>query len=281
MPVEGLTHRYPDRALLYATHNCAMYCRFCTRKRKVGDPGSALAKTRLEQGLDYVRRTPAIRDVIISGGDPLSLNDDRLAAILEALAGIDHVEVARIGTRNLVTLPQRVDSGLQAVLRAHQSRRLAVFVMTHFNHPRECTDEAWEACDRVVSTGTAIQNQMVLLAGVNDDVATVRTLNRALLRMRVRPYYMLHADMAEGIGHFRTPIATGVRIMDALRGHVSGLAVPQYVVDLPGGGGKVSLVPDYVTGKGDGQWHFRNYRGERFSVVDPVPMDGAGGHEPE
>ncbi len=275
MVAPGLTHRYPDRVLLYATHNCAMYCRFCTRKRKVGDPGTALAKARLRMGLEYIRRTPQIRDVIISGGDPLSLSNERLAGILDALSGIEHVEIARIGTRNLVTLPQRIDFGLQEVLRSYQSRRLALYVLTHFNHPRECTEEAWQACDRIAQTGTPILNQMVLLAGVNDQLETVRHLNHLLLRMRAKPYYMLHADMAEGIGHFRTSVGAGVAILDGLRGHTSGLAVPQYVVDLPGGGGKVTLVPEYVQRRTADRWEFRNYQGRSFLLDDRASIQEA------
>ena len=268
MPVPGLTHRYPDRALLYTTHNCAMYCRFCTRKRKVGDPGSAQTKGELAAAFAYLRAHPEIKDVIISGGDPLSLSNDRLGAILDTLAGIEHVEVARIGTRNLVTLPQRVDAGFGDVLRAHQSRRLAIFLMTHFNHPKECTDEAWGACDRISAAGTPIQNQMVLLRGINDDADVVQQLNRRLLRMRGKPYYIIHADMAQGIGHFRTPVSAGIAILDALRGHTSGLAVPQYVVDLPGGGGKVPVIPDYVTARGDSGWTFRNYRDRSYELIE-------------
>ncbi len=268
MPVPGLTHRYPDRVLLYATHNCAMYCRFCTRKRKVGDPGSAQSKPELGAALDYIRRTPQVRDVIVSGGDPLSLSNERLDAILGALSEIDHVEVARLGTRNLVTLPQRVDAGLCAVLRRRQSRRLAVFVMTHFNHPRECTAEAWAACDAIASTGTPIQNQMVLLRGVNDGPAAAAELNHRLLRMRVKPYYIIHADMAEGIGHFRTSVRVGMGLLDALRGHTSGLAVPQYVVDLPGGGGKVPVIPEYVVAEQAGGWTFRNYSNDRYELAE-------------
>jgi lysine 2,3-aminomutase len=270
MPVPGLTHRYPDRALLYTTHNCAMYCRFCTRKRKVSDPESALAKTELDVGLDYIRRTEAVRDVIVSGGDPLSLSNERLAAIFEALSAIPHVETVRIGTRNLVTLPQRVDAGFCDVLRAYQSRHLALWFMTHFNHPKECTTDSWDAADRVTASGTPIQNQMVLLRGVNDSVQTVAELNRRLLRMRVKPYYILHADLEEGIGHFRTKIADGMAIIDGLRGHVSGLAVPQYVVDLPEGGGKVPVIPDYEVSRptpaGESRWVFRNYRGRTITI---------------
>ncbi len=268
-PVPGLTHRYPDRALLYATHNCAMYCRFCTRKRKVSDPTSALARSERDQALDHIRRTPAIREVIISGGDPLSLSTERLAELLDALAAIPHVEIARLGTRNLVTLPQRVDAELADMLRAHQTRHLAVWVMTHFNHPTECTEEAWTACERLAGSGAPIQNQMVLLRGINDATETVIALNRRLLRMRVKPYYILQADMAEGIGHFRTPLTAGVALLRGLRGHVSGLAVPQLVLDLPGGGGKVPLVPRYLEREHAEGWDFANYRGEPFRYVEP------------
>jgi len=266
MPVPGLTHRYPDRALLYATHNCAMYCRFCTRKRKVGNAATALGKVDLTAALEHIRRTPAIRDVIISGGDPLSLSNERLATIFDALASIEHVEIARLGTRNLVTLPQRVDSGLADVLRASQSRHLAIWLMTHFNHPRECTETAHQACERIVATGTPVQNQMVLLRGINDNIETVTELNKRLLRMRVKPYYILHADLAQGIGHFRTSIERGLSIIKGLRGHMSGLGVPQYVVDLPDGGGKVALVPESKVRTTEKHIIFRNYQGREISV---------------
>lgn len=265
-PAPGLTHRYPDRVLLYSSHNCAMYCRFCTRKRKVSDPDSALGKGELDGALDYIRRTTSVKDVIVSGGDPLSLSNDRLAAIFEALTDIAHVETARIGTRNIVTLPQRVDAGFADLLGTYQSRRLAIWVMTHFNHPREVTAEAWDACDRVIATGTPIQNQMVLLAGVNDRSDVVIDLNRRLLRMRVKPYYILHADLEEGIGHFRVPIATGKAIMADLRGPLSGLGVPQYVVDLPEGGGKVPVIPDYELARPPEDWRFRNWQGRSIAL---------------
>ncbi len=280
MPVPGLTHRYPDRVLLYTTHNCAMYCRYCTRKRKVSDPDSQPGKSELDVALDYIRRTPTVRDVIISGGDPLSLSNERLDALLEALAAIPHVEVARLGTRNLVTLPQRVDAGLAAVLGRHQSRHLAVWVMTHFNHPKECTDDAWEACERIASTGTPIQNQSVLLRGVNDQADVLAQLSRRLLRMRVKPYYLLHADLEEGIGHFRTTIGEGKALLHALRGPLSGLGIPQYVVDLPTGGGKVPVVPDYEAQRprpaggddpGADEWVFTNWQGRAIAIPEPLP----------
>jgi len=205
----------------------------------------------------------------------LSLSTERLGHILEELARIPHVSIARIGTRNLVTLPQRVDESLCAMLRSVQTRQLAVYLMTHFNHVKECTDEAWSACEAVANSGTPIQNQMVLLRGINDTPEAVIALNRQLLRMRVKPYYILQADLAEGIGHFRTPIETGLSIMKALRGHVSGLAVPQYVVDLPGGAGKVPLVPEYRQPMNGSGTVFQNYQGR--TVVYPGCMEAGTG----
>lgn len=263
MPVPGLTHRYPDRALLYVTHNCPVYCRFCTRKRKVGDPASAHTKPELAAALAYVARTPAIRDVIVSGGDPLSLSNERLGEILDSLARIPHVDLVRIGSRNPVTLPQRIDDGLCQVVGA--PRDAAVWLMTHFNHPAECTREAVAAVARLRRTGAPVMNQMVLLAGVNDRARVVEKLNRRLLRMGVKPYYIIHADLAEGVGHFRTPVDRGVAILEHLRGSVSGLGSPAYVVDLPGGGGKVPVGPDYVLDRGT-NWVFRSWRGTEHVV---------------
>lgn len=265
MVAPGVTHRYPDRVLLYTNHNCAMYCRFCTRKRKVSDPTSAQAKAALEQGLAYITGNPAVRDVVISGGDPLSLSDERLAYILKRLHDAENVVMCRIGSRNLVTLPQRITPELCGVIREFQSHSLAIYFNTHFNHPREITDEAWEACDRVAETGTPIQNQMVLLKGVNDDVETVRELNRKLLRMRVKPYYIYQCDLSEGISHFRTPVSKGIEIMEGLRGHMSGLGVPTFVVDAPGGGGKIPVAPSYVVSHDGKTWTLRNFQQRTFT----------------
>ncbi|HYD40443.1 MAG TPA: KamA family radical SAM protein [Anaeromyxobacter sp.] len=264
MPVPGITHRYPDRVLLYTTHNCPVYCRHCTRKRKVSDPTSAAAKRQIDAAIDYVARTPAIRDVVISGGDPLSLSDDRLDDILGRLRAIPHVEVLRLHTRNLATLPQRVTPDLVRAIRGHHP----VYVNTHFNHPKECTAEAFDACARLADAGCALGNQMVLLKGVNDDPAIVRELNHRLLLMRVRPYYIYQCDLAQGISHFRTPIETGLTIVEALRGHTSGLAVPHFVVDAPGGGGKIALCPDAVVRRDGKRWVLRNYEGEEFEYVE-------------
>ncbi|HSB20676.1 MAG TPA: KamA family radical SAM protein [Anaeromyxobacteraceae bacterium] len=265
MPVPGITHRYPDRVLFYTTHNCPVYCRHCTRKRKVADPSSAAAKKQVEDGLDYIALHREIRDVVISGGDPLSLSDDRLDYILGRLRAIPHVEIFRLGTRNLVTLPQRVTDDLVAMLRKHQP----VYVNTHFNHPKECTAEAFEAARRLADGGCVIGNQMVLLKGVNDEPRTVLELNHKLLLMRIRPYYIYQCDLAKGISHFRTPIETGRKIMRALRGHTSGLAVPQFVVDAPQGGGKIPVNPDYVVRHQGKTWVFRNYAGKEYTYHEP------------
>ncbi|HEX8908216.1 MAG TPA: KamA family radical SAM protein [Anaeromyxobacteraceae bacterium] len=265
MPVPGVTHRYPDRVLFYTTHNCPVYCRHCTRKRKVADPTSAAAKTQIENGLAYIAAHPEIRDVVISGGDPLSLSDDRLDYILGRLRAIPHVEIFRLGTRNLVTLPQRVTEDFVYMLRKHHP----VYVNTHFNHPKECTAEAFEAARRLADAGCVIGNQMVLLKGVNDEPRTVLELNHKLLMMRIRPYYIYQCDLARGISHFRTPIESGIRIIEALRGHTSGLAVPQFVVDAPHGGGKIPVNPEYVLKHEGKRWTFRNYAGQTYTYDEP------------
>jgi len=265
MPVPGITHRYPDRVLFYTTHNCPVYCRHCTRKRKVADPTSAAAKKQVEDGLAYIEQHAEIRDVVISGGDPLSLSDDRLDYILGRLRAIPHVEIFRLGTRNLVTLPQRITDDLVQMLKKHQP----VYVNTHFNHPKECTAEAYEAARRLADGGCVIGNQMVLLKGVNDDPKTVLELNHKLLLMRIRPYYIYQCDLAKGISHFRTTVEAGRKIMRALRGHTSGLAVPQFVVDAPGGGGKIPVNPDYVVRHEGKKWVFRNYAGKEFTYYEP------------
>jgi lysine 2,3-aminomutase len=265
MPVPGVTHRYPDRVLFYTTHNCPVYCRHCTRKRKVADPTSAAAKKQIEDGLAYIAAHPEIRDIVVSGGDPLSLSDERLDYILGRLRAIPHVEIFRLGTRNLVTLPQRVTDDFVYMLRRHHP----VYVNTHFNHPKECTAEAFEAARRLADAGCLLGNQMVLLKGVNDDPAIVKELNHKLLLMRIRPYYIYQCDLAKGISHFRTPVETGVRIIEALRGHTSGLAVPQFVVDAPNGGGKIPVNPEYVVSHLGKRWTLRNYAGRQYVYDEP------------
>jgi lysine 2,3-aminomutase len=265
MPVPGITHRYPDRVLFYITHNCPVYCRHCTRKRKVADPSSAAAKKQVEDGLAYIALHPEIRDVVISGGDPLSLSDDRLDYVLSRLRAMPHVEIFRLGTRNLVTLPQRVTSDFVYMLRKHQP----VYVNTHFNHPKECTAEAFEAARQLADAGCVIGNQMVLLKGVNDEPKTVMELNHKLLLMRVRPYYIYQCDLAKGISHFRTTVEAGRKIIRSLRGFTSGLAVPHFVVDAPQGGGKIPVNPDYVIRHEGKKWVFRNFQGKDYTYFEP------------
>jgi lysine 2,3-aminomutase len=265
MPVPGITHRYPDRVLFYTTHNCPVYCRHCTRKRKVSDPSSAAQTKQLEEGLAYIEAHKEIRDVVISGGDPLSNSDERLEYILSRLRAMDHIEVFRLGTRNLVTLPQRITDSFAQMLRKYHP----VFVHTHFNHPKECTQEAFDACAKLADAGCVIHNQMVLLKGVNDDPKIVKELNHKLLMMRVRPYYIFQCDMAQGISHFRTPVEKGIEIIQALRGWTSGMAVPQYVIDGPGGGGKIPIFPNYIQGREGKKWILRNYKGDRYEYIEP------------
>ena len=265
MPVPGLTHRYPDRVLFYVTHNCPVYCRHCTRKRKVADPSSAAAKKQIEDALTYIEHHTEVRDVVVSGGDPLSLSDERLDYVLGRLRAIPHVELFRLGTRNLVTLPQRITDDLVRVIRRHHP----VYVNTHFNHPKECTLEAFEACRRLADAGCVLGNQMVLLKGVNDSPRIVKELNHKLLLMRVRPYYIYQCDLAKGISHFRTTIESGRRIIRSLRGHTSGLAVPYFVVDAPSGGGKIPVNPDYVVRHEGKKWTLRNYAGKEFLYTEP------------
>jgi lysine 2,3-aminomutase len=265
MPVPGITHRYPDRVLFYTTHNCAMYCRHCTRKRKVADPDSAASTNQLEESLAYIERTKSIRDVIISGGDPLSNSDDRLEYILSRLRAMNHIEVFRLGSRNLVTLPQRITDDFVKMVKKYQP----VYIHTHFNHPKECTREAFDACARLADAGCPINNQMVLLKGVNDDAKIVKELNHKLLMMRVRPYYIFQCDMSQGISHFRTPVEKGIEIIEKLRGWTSGMAVPHFVIDAPGGGGKIPLIPNYVIRRDGKKWLLRNYKGGQYVYNEP------------
>lgn len=265
MPVPGITHRYPDRVLFYTTHNCPVYCRHCTRKRKVADPSSSAANKQLEDGLAYIEAHKEIRDVVISGGDPLSNSDDRLEYILSRLRAMDHIQVFRLGTRNLVTLPQRItDSFAQMLSKYHP-----LFIHTHFNHPKECTQEAFDACAKLANAGCVINNQMVLLKGINDDAKIVKELNHRLLMMRVRPYYIFQCDMSQGISHFRTPVEKGIEIIENLRGWTSGMAVPHYVIDAPGGGGKIPILPTYVKKREGKKWILRNFRNQEFEYNEP------------
>jgi lysine 2,3-aminomutase len=258
-PVPGLTHRYPDRVLMVTTPNCSMYCRYCTRKRATLTRGGweGVSKDD-ERMIDYIRKTPAVRDVIVSGGDPLTLPLGKLRYYLESLKAIDHVDVIRIGTRVPVTLPQRLyDNELIDTLAAAEK----VYIQTHFNHPREITPESARVCKALLRAGMPINNHAVLLKGVNDDLGTIRSLLRGLLRIKVRPYYLFHCDPVTGAGHFRTSVWKGLEIMEGLRGHMSGIGIPTYVVDSPHGGGKIPLMPNYLVSMSDDAVVLRNYEG--------------------
>jgi lysine 2,3-aminomutase len=279
-PVPGLTHRYPDRALLVTTHVCTMYCRFCTRKRATMVRGGWDAISRNdERMIEYVRDHPEIRDVIVSGGDPLTLPQTKLKFFLDHLAAIPHVDVIRIGTRVPVTLPQKLfDPGLIDLLASAGK----VWIQTHFNHPREITPEAARVCLALLKAGMPVNNHSVLMKGVNDSLETMRALMRGLLRIKVRPYYIFHCDPVIGAGHFRTSVWKGLEIMEGLRGHLSGLGIPTYVVDSPHGGGKIPLMPNYLISASDDAVVLRNYEGmlvryqaeDRPQTVQPTPTRG-------
>jgi lysine 2,3-aminomutase len=269
-PVPGIVHRYPDRVLLVATNDCAVYCRHCMRRRSWGVRRAVLTEAQLDRAAGYVRSRPGLRDVIVTGGDPLTLPDGKIDGILARLRSIPHVETVRIGTRAPVTLPMRVDRGLLSVLRRHAP----VWIVTQFNHPREVTREAASACSRLLRAGCPVANQSVLLKGVNDDAETLEALFRALLGIGVRPYYLHQCDLVAGTAHFRTPLSRGVEILDALRGRISGLALPHFVVDLPGGAGKVPLQPGYLLPGEGGAVRFRSPLGGAVDYPD-LPEDGA------
>ena len=265
MPVPGITHRYPDRVLFYTTHNCPVYCRHCTRKRKVSDPGTSAQLAQLEGGLKYIEGNKAIRDVIISGGDPLSLGDERLEWILSRLRACDHIETIRLGSRNLVTLPFRLTDNFVNILKKYHP----IHVNTHFNHPKECTREAFDAAAKLADAGCTLGNQTVLLKGVNDDPEIMKELVHKLMLMRIRPYYIYQCDLSQGISHFRTPVEKGIEIIEHLRGHTSGLCIPQFVVDAPGGGGKIPVNPEYVVKHEGKKWVLRNFRKQEFVYYEP------------
>lgn len=272
MPVPGLVHRYPDRALFLVTSACAVYCRHCTRKRVTGARESRFSTSRLKQTVEYLLAHPEVRDVVVSGGDPLTMSDTAIEAIISALRSVPSVEVIRIGTRTPVTLPFRITGALVERLRRYHP----IWVNTHFNHPCEITPESREACRRLVDAGFPVGNQSVLLKGINDDPAIMEELLRGLIRMRVRPYYLFQCDLVAGVEHFRTPLSCGIKIMEHLRGRLSGMAIPTFVVDLPGGCGKVPVLPEYVVARGPAHTVFRNSSGVRANYPEPV----CGEHEP-
>ena len=263
--VPGLIHRYPDRVLMVLTDICATLCRHCTRKREWKNGGWVRAADEVEAMLGYIRRHSEVRDVIISGGDPLTLSTRRLESVLAELRAISHVEVIRIGTRFPVVLPYRIDEELCGVL----SKYGPIWLNTHFNHPREVTEEAAQACDRLLRAGVPVNNQSVLLRGVNDSVKTMTELCHRLLKAKVRPYYLFQCDEVQGTEHLRTSVETGVNIIEGMRGHTSGLAVPTFVVDLPHGGGKVSIQPDYIVSRNEGEIVFRNYENRLIRYRNP------------
>ena len=264
-PVPAITHRYPDRVLFLVSNVCSMYCRFCTRKRKVGDDDYIPGRDMIKEGLDYIRNTPSVRDVLLSGGDPLMLSDSYLDWILTELRSIDHVEVIRIGSRMPAVLPYRITDELVAMLRKHHP----IWLNTHFNHPRELTNSAKTALRKLADAGIPLGNQSVLLAGVNDCPRIMRALVHQLVRNRVRPYYLYQCDLSEGLSHFRTPVGKGIEIMESLVGHTSGFAVPTYVIDAPGGGGKVPVMPNYIISWSTNKVVLRNYEGVITSYQEP------------
>jgi len=264
-PVPNIVHRYPDRVLFLVTRCCAMYCRHCTRRRLVGEEDYCISREQIETALDYIRRTTAIRDVLISGGDPLTLSDERLEYILSRLREIGHVEVIRIGTRVPVTMPMRITPELMAMFKKYQP----IWINTHFNHPNELTPDSIAACGRIVDAGIPLGNQSVLLKGVNDSAETMKTLLLGLVKARVRPYYLYQCDLSEGLQHFRTDVRTGIDIIQKLTGSISGFAVPKFVIDAPGGGGKVPMNPEYIVSIDDERVVMRNYLGKRYEYPQP------------
>jgi lysine 2,3-aminomutase len=264
-PVEGITHRYPDRVLFHVSNICSMYCRHCTRKRKVGDVDSIPNKQQLLKGIEYIKNTPQIRDVLLSGGDPLMLSDDYIDWLLSEITAIPHVEIVRIGTRMPVVLPYRITDNLIKVLKKYNP----LWINTHFNHPREITSSSKEALAKLADAGFPLGNQSVLLANVNDCPRIMKKLVHKLVQNRVRPYYMYQCDLSEGLSHFRTPVGKGIEILESLIGHTTGFAVPTYVIDAPGGGGKIPVMPNYIISWSTNKVVLRNYEGIITTYQEP------------
>jgi lysine 2,3-aminomutase len=264
-PVPGLTHRYPDRVLLLVTDQCSMYCRHCTRRRFSGHTDQAVPLQQIDKCIEYVRETPEVRDVLISGGDPLVLADDRLEYVIAKLREIPHVEIVRIGSRTPVVMPQRITQGLCDMLKKYHP----IWLNTHFNHPKEVTEDSKRACAMLADAGVPLGNQTVLLAGVNDCVYTMKKLVQELVRLRVRPYYIYQCDLSMGLEHFRTPVSKGIEIIEALRGHTSGFCVPTFVIDAPGGGGKTPVMPNYVISQTPHKVILRNFEGVITTYTEP------------
>lgn len=267
-PVKNIVHRYPDRVLLLVTHTCAMYCRHCTRRRIVGEEDHFITHAELDTAIDYIQQNSHIRDVLISGGDPLTMRDAALERIIARLRAIDHVDVIRIGTRVPVVLPMRITPALLAMLKRYHP----IWINTHINHPRELTPEACKACAAIVDAGVPLGNQSVLLRGINDNVETMKELLLKLVGARIRPYYLYQCDMSQGLGHFRTRVETGIEIIERLTGSISGYAVPRYVIDAPGGGGKIPINPPYVLSMDDHEVIMRNYEGRIYTYPQPAGL---------
>lgn len=264
-PVECLTHRYPDRVLLLVTDQCSMYCRHCTRRRFAGQTDNAVPGDRIDKAIEYIKNTPQVRDVLISGGDALVISDDRLEYVLKSLREIPHVEVIRIGSRTPVVMPQRITQQLVDMIKKYHP----VWLNTHFNHPKEVTPASMEACRMLADAGVPLGNQTVLLRGINDCVHVMKRLMHLLVKMRVRPYYIYQCDLSLGIEHFRTKVSKGIEIIEGLRGHTSGFAVPTFAVDAPGGGGKIPIMPQYLISMSDERVVMRNYEGVISTYMEP------------
>jgi len=268
-PVHGLVHRYPDRVLLLVTDKCAVYCRYCTRRRMVGSSEKCITEEEMDEAISYIQATKKVRDVLISGGDPLLLEDDHLERILTKLRKIPHVEIVRIGTRVPVTLPQRITPALTNMLRKYHPLWMSI----HFSHPKEITKEVRRSCGLLSDAGIPLGSQTVLLRGINDKPSIMKRLMHELLKTRVRPYYIYQCDLAMGTEHFRTPIAVGINIIEKLRGHTTGYAVPSFVIDAPGGGGKIPVGPTYLISQDKGRMILRNYQGKVFEYQEPGDQD--------
>jgi lysine 2,3-aminomutase len=270
-PVPGLTHRYPDRVLLLVTNICSMNCRHCTRRRMVGHTDIDMPEENILKAINYIKNTPTVRDVLISGGDPLVLPEDKLESIIKRVREIEHVEIIRIGTRMPVVMPQRVTDGLVGMLKKYHP----IFLNTHFNHPNEITEEAKNACAKLADAGISLGNQSVLLRGINDNPIVMKKLVHKLLTIRVKPYYIYQCDLSLGISHFRTSVSKGIEIIESLRGHTTGMAVPTFVVDAPGGGGKIPVMPNYLISHGEDRAILRNYEGVITTYTWPASQPPA------
>lgn len=265
-PVPGLTHRYPDRVLFLITDMCSMYCRHCTRRRFAGQHDCQSPSERIQKAIDYIAATPTVRDVLLSGGDALMVNDDMLESIIQRLRNIPHVEIIRLGTRTPVVCPQRITDKLVNMLKKYHP----IWINTHFNHPQEVTAESIAACAKMADAGIPLGNQTVLLRGVNDCTYVMKKLVHELVKMRVRPYYIYQCDLSMGLEHFRTPVSKGIEIIENLRGHTSGYAVPTFVVDAPGGGGKTPVMPNYVISQSPNRVILRNFEGVITTYTEPA-----------